>query len=232
MEQKNIALLKRGIEEVGATATDDAISKLAHFYDLVTEANSRFNLTAIVDEEDFVVKHFVDSASSSPLIGKGARLLDVGSGAGFPAIPLAILRDDISVVALDATEKKARFIAECGHALYLNNLSAKVGRAEEQKDMFSTFDVVTARAVAPLNILMELCSPFLKVGGTFVAYKADDGEVKLAQNASQVLKMTLFDVKKFTLPNGDGRALIVYKKEGATPSKYPRRFGAIKKSPL
>lgn len=231
MDEKNFDLLSTGLKNLSVAATEGQLGSLVKFYELVADANARFNLTAIADERDFVVKHLLDSAAAIPLIPTGARLLDIGSGAGFPAVPIAILREDVFVTALDSTVKKTAFIAESARSLGLKNLSVVAGRAEEQTSLFGTFDCVMARAVASLNILLELAAPMLKVGGAFVAYKSDESELASAENALRTLKMHPICAKSFEI-EGNSRALLAFEKTAPTPPQYPRRYGAIKKSPL
>lgn len=212
--------------------TPSKVDLLLQYMQETLAANNLFNLTSIIDPREFAIKHILDSLSAANLIPQGAKLCDVGSGAGFPAAPLAIARDDISVVAIDSTAKKTAFINSLAAKLGVLNLRAVCGRAEELTSLFNTFDAATARAVAPLNILLELCTPLLKQGGVFVAYKADDSEVSLATSAAKTLNMQLLSADKFTLANGDNRCLITYKKTAPTPKQYPRAYGAIKKRPL
>ncbi|MEG2274405.1 MAG: 16S rRNA (guanine(527)-N(7))-methyltransferase RsmG, partial [Clostridia bacterium] len=159
-------------------------------------------------------------------------LCDIGAGAGFPSVPLAIVRQDLQVTALDSTAKKMTFVSDAVSKLHISNLQTLVGRAEEQFELFETFDVVTARAVSSLPILLELCLPLVKVGGIFIAYKTDLSELDTAKSALTALHATLFDKLQLTLPNGDNRAILVFKKLKSTPEPYPRSFGAIKKKPL
>ena len=232
MNKQDLALLKDCLASLGAPADDGKLSLFADFYKLVTEANERFNLTAICDERDFVIKHFIDSVQALPFIKRGARLCDIGAGAGFPSMPLAISREDISVTAIDSTLKKMSFLGDCAKSLGVLNLVARAVRAEEATDLYCSFDVVTARAVAPLSVLLELAAPLLKIGGVFIAYKADDSELAKSKSAQQILNIYNTGIKKFSLPNGDPRALILFEKTSDTPKKYPRRYSAIKKFPL
>ncbi len=231
MEKQNLQLLRDALAAWDIPASDAQLNALVGFYELVTDANSRFNLTAISDERDFVIKHILDSASAAPLIGQGARLIDIGAGAGFPGLPLAVLREDISVTALDSTAKKMSFLSASASALGVKNLTTVAGRAEEQSSLFCKFDVATARAVASLNILLELASPLLKTDGKFIAYKSDASELPLAQNALATLKMRHVSTTSLDI-FGNSRALLTFEKLAPTPHGYPRRYGSIKKSPL
>lgn len=220
------------LKAVDVELTSSKLDKLCVYYAMVIEANKTFNLTAILDEEDFAVKHYADSLSGISLFKSGARLLDIGSGAGFPSIPIAIAREDISVTALDSTSKKMSFVSGCAKTLGINNICTISGRAEEQKDLQGSFDIVTARAVSALPILLELAIPMLKPGGIFVAYKTDESELCDAQNALKALGAKHTHTKSLTLPNGEKRALLVFEKVSPTPKQYPRVYGTIKKKPL
>lgn len=226
------AYLVECAKQIGVDLSPSQIQKLEGYFGMVVESNKSFNLTAITEEKDFVVKHIQDSLAGVSLIGEGAKLLDIGAGAGFPSMPIAIAREDVSVTALDSTAKKMTFLASCAKNLGVENLRTISARAEDKKDLFGTFDVVTARAVSSLPILLELAMPFLKVGGRFVAYKTDESELENAQNAQKVLCAKHTDTKSLTLANGEKRALLVFEKTAPTPKQYPRQYGAIKKKPL
>jgi len=212
--------------------TTSQAEALCRYYEMVVESNKAFNLTAITDEKDFAVKHIADSLAGVSEIPSGAKLCDIGSGAGFPSMPIAIARTDVSVTALDSTAKKMTFVSQSAKALGIQNLSAIAGRAEEQKAQFTKFDVVTARAVSALPILLELAMPFLKVGGLFLAYKTDESEIETSKNAMKVLGVKHLRTKFLNLPNGDKRAILVFEKIKPTPPQYPRVYGSIKKKPL
>ncbi len=207
-------------------------SALLRYVDLVLEANKSFNLTAITDVNDFIVKHIVDSLIGASEIPRGANVCDIGSGAGFPAVPLAIARKDISVTALDSTAKKINFVQSSANMLDISNLTAISGRAEEQKKLFGKFDAVTARAVSSLPVLLELSMPLLKTGGVFVAYKTDESELAGTTSAMKTLGAIHKNTKLCALPGGDRRAIIVFEKVAVTPPQYPRQYGVIKKKPL
>ena len=224
--------LINGAAQVGATITSEQAEVLCAYYEKVVECNKAFNLTAITEEKDFAVKHIIDSLAGVSEIPHGAKLCDIGSGGGFPSMPIAIAREDVSVTALDSTAKKMAFVAQSAKELGINNISTIAGRAEAQKAQFAKYDAVTARAVSALPILLELAMPFLKVGGLFLAYKTDESELSTAQNAMKVLGVKHLHTKFLNLPNGDKRAIIVFEKIKQTPSQYPRVYGSIKKKPL
>ncbi len=224
--------LINGAAQVGATITSSQAEVLCAYYEKVVECNKAFNLTAITEEKDFAIKHIIDSLAGISEIPHGAKLCDIGSGGGFPSMPIAIARDDVSVTALDSTAKKMTFVSQSAKELGINNISTIAGRAEEKKSQFAKYDVVTARAVSALPILLELAMPFLKVGGIFLAYKTDESELDAAQNAMKVLGAKHLHTTFLNLPNGDKRAIMVFEKIKQTPPQYPRVYGSIKKKPL
>ena len=222
--------LQKSLDNVGVALSSEQIVRLLDYFDLVK--NAGFNLTAITEEEDFIVKHYEDSLAGVSEIPAGAKVLDIGCGGGFPCVPLAIAREDLTVVGIDSTAKKTTFVSESAKAIGINNLTTIAGRAEEMRDLFGKFDAVTARAVASLRILLELAAPMLKVGGVFLAYKADESELAESKNALKTLNMQFIHSKTLTLSNGEHRAILVFKKAGETPDKFPRQYGTIKKKPL
>ena len=224
--------LINGAAQVGATITSEQAEVLCAYYEKVVECNKAFNLTAITEEKEFAVKHIIDSLAGVSEIPHGAKLCDIGSGGGFPSMPIAIAREDVSVTALDSTAKKMAFVAQSAKELGINNISTIAGRAEEQKAQFAKYDAVTARAVSALPILLELAMPFLKVGGKFIAYKTDESELETSQNAEKTLNAKHIETKSLTLANGEKRALLVFEKTAPTPKQYPRQYGVIKKKPL
>ncbi len=228
----NLALLKKYASELGVELTDCQLDKFSAYFDAVVESNKQFNLTAILNEDDFVLKHFVDSLTGVSEIPQNSKLIDVGSGAGFPSVPIAIAREDLCVTALDSTAKKMSFVSSTAKELNINNVSTIAGRAEDQPSLFGTFDVASARAVSSLPILLEIASPLLKVGGLFVAYKTDEGELEIAKRAMAALNMRHKNTKLLSLPNGDRRAILVFEKTAPTPKGFPRQYGTIKKKPL
>ncbi len=212
------------------------------YYQELIGWNRRINLTAITDYEEVQVKHFLDSltvvlALQQPLL-KGMRLIDVGTGAGIPGIPLKIVLPDIKVVLLDATRKKAAFSEYVIQRLELKDVEVVVGRAEEiahKSGYRQQFDLVLSRAVAPLTTLVELTLPFCATGGRLIAQKKGDikEEVQEAQRAVSLLGGKLIDVKSIELPDfTDERWLVVIDKIGETPPQYPRRPGIPAKRPL
>lgn len=229
---QNHDALKNYLAQIGVSLDDGKISVLLAYCDKVLDANKKFNLTAITDKNDFLIKHIADSLVGISEIPLGASVCDIGAGAGFPSFPIAVARDDVSVTALDSTAKKTAFISESAAELGVNNIKTVAGRAEEQTKLFGSFDVVTARAVSSLNILLEIGLPLLKLGGVAVFYKTDESELTGAANALKTLGAEHIKTKFAKLPNGDSRAILVFKKTRETPKQYPRQYGAIKKKPL
>ena len=217
---------------IGISISERQADALLGYRDMVLEANKKFNLTAITDDKDFVIKHLIDSLVAVNEIPNGAKLCDIGAGAGFPSMPLAIARDDVRVIALDSTAKKMFFVAESAKSLGIKNIKTVIGRAEEQNLYFNKFDIVTARAVSALPILLELSMPLLKVGGLFLAYKTDESELLYCESALNKLNAKHARTIFAELPNGDKRAVLVFEKVAKTPPQYPRTYGAIKKKPL
>ena len=217
----------------------DALTAFA--LDLV-ETNERFNLTALTSPEEIVLKHFADCAALIPHLPDTGEVLDVGCGAGFPSLVLAILCPALCVTALDATEKKVRFVRDAAEKLGLSNLTAVAGRAESLALPGSScrerFDVVTARAVAPLTLLSELCLPFLSVGGVFLAMKgqAAEREAEEAKRAIPQLGGELVKVASRTLSDGVSdpirHAVVVVEKRRSTPPNFPRPYARMLKKPL
>jgi len=212
--------------------------KFEAYFKKLVEVNEVMNLTSITDHDGVYNKHFLDSLSIAKAIdlNKEQTLLDVGSGAGFPSIPLAIVSNKISVTIIDALNKRISFLNDLAKELELDNVKALHIRAEEYaKEKRNSFDIVTARAVARLNILSELCLPLVKVGGYFIAMKSQDykDELKEALNGIQILGGSVEATIPFELPDNQGfRTLIIIKKVKETNKKYPRVFARIKEKPL
>lgn len=222
----------------GIELTDEQYSRLAVYSDLLVEWNEKINLTAITDSEGITVKHFFDSIYPFTLfeLKEGSSLIDVGTGAGFPSCPLKIYRDDIKLTLLDSLNKRVNFLKELSEKAQLDAQCIH-GRAEEagrNADLREQFDCACARAVANLTELSEYCLPFVKKGGIFAALKGSGGEEELeeARNAIKILGGKVEKAEKYSLPNGDGRTLIIIRKVASTPPKYPRNKGQIKKNPL
>ena len=202
--------------------------------------NEHVNLTAIRNVPDVITKHFVDSLLVSAYLPEGARVLDLGCGPGFPSLPLAIARPDVRIVALDSTDKKIRFLFDTATLLHLPNIEAVTGRAEDAavRRRLGAFDAVVSRAVARLNLLSELCLPYVREGGHFLAMKGAKGEEELqeAANAIGLLggRVLSADEKPLVLLDGSSepRVLIDVQKVKKTPPQYPRAYAAMLKKPL
>ena len=226
--------MKQEFLKYNINITDSQAEKYEKYYELLIFYNSKFNITAITEKNEVILKHFIDSALGVDKI-KGKKLIDVGSGGGFPAIPLKIMNDNLDITLLEATGKKCEFLKAVIKELNLSNVQVINGRAEDlakNSEYRESFDVCTARAVARLNTLSEYCMPFVKVGGTFVSYKGDaEEEVLEAKNAVKTLGGKIEEVFVYNLENAK-RALITVKKESKTDKKYPRGNGKERKCPL
>lgn len=222
--------------KLNITITDESADIFVKYYERVVLCNKMYNLTSILDETEFIDKHFIDSISGSKYIPKNAKICDIGAGAGFPSIPLKIIRPDLSFTLIDSLNKRVNFLNETTSLLGLNDINAVHLRAEEAgKGKYrATFDVVVARAVASLNTLLEYCIPLLKVGGIMIAYKGQaEEEIANSVSALQKLNAIIEKIDNFTLPNTDyNRTLIVIKKTADTPKTYPRDKNKPKLCPL
>ena len=216
---------------------DDMLKKYDIYFNKLIEVNEHMNLTAITDHEEVYIKHFYDSLTLNLALDKmnNVNICDVGAGAGFPSIPLAIARLDINVTIIDSLNKRINFLNDLISLLKLSNVNALHYRAEDYaKVKREYFDVVTARAVARLNVLAELCMPLLKVGGYFIAMKSDNKE-EIEEGKSAILKLggSIENIIELDLPKDYGkRNIIVVKKIKETDKKYPRQFAKIKERPL
>ncbi len=211
---------------------DKMTERFETYYRFLVSENEKYNLTAITEHDEVWCKHFADSMLGSKFVPHGASLVDVGCGAGFPSVPLAIARPDIRPTLVDSLTKRVNF---CTELCDKEGVSANVvhARAEDfAKDNRQRFDVAVARAVAPLNILLEYLAPLVRVGGSVVAYKTDESEVVLAKNAANILGLTFVSANRFVLPDGSNRCLLLYKKVKNTPLVYPRGQNKPRKCPL
>lgn len=237
---KDFSLLEGELAGQGMTLTEGQKQSFVSFYEAMVEKNKVMNLTAITEWDEVLLKHFCDSLTLLRCVDlKGEKsLMDVGTGAGFPGIPLKILFPEAEMTLMDSLQKRILFLEEIKALLGLENLRLLHGRAEEagrQKELREHFDVCVSRAVSQLSVLSEYCLPFVKVGGVFVSYKSADceEEVQAAKKAIHLLGGKVEEVKRFTLPGSDmGRALVVIRKVSATPGKYPRKAGTPAKMPL
>ncbi len=232
--------LRQQLTAFGIEATDRQIEQFNTYFELLIETNKSLNLTAITDPHEVAVKHMVDSLSclDEHVFKEGATVLDLGTGAGFPGIPLAIMRPDLRITLFDSLQKRLRFLEGVISQLGLTNVVTLHGRAEETaklSDYREQFDIITSRAVARLAVLAEWSLPFGRIGGYLVALKgaAYEEELQEAKKALDILGKATVQVKPVTLPTlDDKRAVLYVKKTAPTPKKYPRKPKDIKERPL
>lgn len=232
--------IKRAFEHNGYSSllTDSSIGKFFNLAELLVEASKITNLTAITDEDGIILKHFLDCATISKPIPKNSKVIDVGCGGGFPSLPIAIIREDISVLSLDSTGKKIDFVNSAIKELGLKNSRAICARAEDYaKQAREEFDCCVSRAVARLNVLDELCLPFIKIGGVFIAMKSEKAKEELTEAESGIIKLggRIISTEKQALSFGGNtasRETIIISKISETPEQYPRKYAQILKKPL
>ncbi len=220
----------------GISITEKQGEQFAIYCDFLLEYNQKVNLTAVTDIDEVILKHFVDSCMGASLIKENAFCADIGTGAGFPGVPLAILRSDINVLLVDALNKRLVFLEELKQKLGLTNVTTKHSRSEDlgnDESARQRFDYVFSRAVARMNILCEYDLPFVKVGGCMLAWKGPQvfEELDEARKAIEILGGKLEKVETQAL-NGQEHYIAVIKKIKDTPKKYPRQTGLPKKKPL
>lgn len=224
-------------------ASEKLAEKLSVLADFLEDAGGRMNLTAVTEPEAVVWLHLIDSLYAARFIAEighslpGKNIADIGSGGGFPALPVAAALPEFSVCAVDSTEKKCAYIKDCAKHMGLGNVAVQAVRAEDfgRTAARESFAVVTARAVARLNVLLELCLPLTAVGGVFLAMKgaAAGDEAAEGRRAAELLGAREEDGISYFLPGfADSRRILVYRKISATPDNYPRLFAKISKSPL
>lgn len=224
----------------GYNLSDKQQEKFEDFYTLLEEWNYKIDITKIVEPEEVYIKHFLDSLliTKSGVIEKNQTIIDIGTGGGFPGIPLKLLNNSLSFVLLDSLKKRINFLDVVVEKLGLNDVVPLHARAEEiarKEGIRESFDISTSRAVAPMQTLLEYCLPFVKVGGYFIAMKGPNykEELKLSKAAIKMLGGHLDNVIEYELPNNLGsRSLIIIKKIKSTPNRYPRAGGKPKSKPL
>ena len=234
----NQKLLISDAEKLGISINDEQMKLFDQLSELLVEQNKTMNLTAITDPDGIAVKHFADSISvlSACEITQGAKVMDIGTGAGFPGIPLLIMRPDIDLTMVDSTAKKLKYVQSTVDSLGLiaTTLHTRAEEAGQSKEYRERFDIVCSRAVAALNVLCEYCLPFVKVGGIFIAMKGAKAQEEIADAkvAIKLLGGKIIDEKSFSLSDGGERTLVVIKKISQILPKYPRPSAQIAKKPL
>jgi len=230
--------LKEDFANIKINLTEKQEKCFNDYSDFLVQYNEKVNLTRITEKNEIDEKHFFDSVLPFSMIElkENSIMIDVGTGAGFPGVPIKIIREDIKLTLLDSLEKRTLFLKELSKLLNQDNKIIH-GRAEQigiDKEYREKYDYAVSRAVANLASLCEYCLPFVKVGGYFISLKgpSPEEEIEKAKNAITILGGNLIEVKKYTLPNGDGRSLVIIKKEKAIDKKYPRQRIKISEKPL
>ena len=232
------ATFQNTAREYGFELSNEMISRFDRYAEVLVDWNNKINLTAITDPVGIANKHFLDSLLLLKAVDimPGSTLADIGTGAGFPSVPVKIARDDIDLTLVDSLNKRINFLTELSSEIGIDSrcIHARAEELARNKTYREAFDVVCARAVAKLPTLCEYCLPFVKIGGVFAAVKGPDGrsEAKLAENAVKILGGKIDSICDFFLPDGDKRVIVVIKKISQTPTKYPRQSAKISKSPL
>jgi len=237
MDKMLAEYLKTGAAEYGAELDDCMVGRFFEYKRLLLEWNEKMNLTAITDDREIILKHFIDSLSILPYVKEVRNVVDVGTGAGFPGIPLKIALPGLEAVLMDSLEKRIKFLETVIGELGLDGARAVHSRAEDagrSEKYREAFDVAVARAVASLPVLLEYCLPLVKTGGIFVAMKgSSEDEVAASGIALDILGGEIEEVKNFVLPGSDmKRSVIIVRKVRQTPTKYPRKAGKPSKEPL
>lgn len=223
---------------IGLQISDYQLEQFEIFYRLLIEKNRVMNLTAITEMEEVVKKHFIDSIAILKYVRLNDKsVIDVGTGAGFPGIPLAIMSPETSFLLLDSLNKRIKFIEEVISSCNLSNVSLIHSRAEDggrEETLREKYDICVSRAVANMSVLLEYCSPFIKPGGQFISYKSGDilDEVNLSKKAQIELTCKLNQLIRFDLLEDMNRSFVIFDKVGLLSKKYPRQPGKVKKDPL
>ncbi|KKY01721.1 16S rRNA methyltransferase [Paraclostridium benzoelyticum] len=236
----NADILKKGIEDLGLKCSDETIDKFSKYREILVEWNQKMNLTGIEEEKEVYIKHFLDSVAAvkKGYIKDGMSIIDVGTGAGFPGLPLRICLENSKVTLLDSLNKRINFLSEVCTSINVDDIELIHGRAEDfgkDEKYREQYDIATARAVAGLPILMEFCVPFIKVGGYFVCLKGPNADTELEESrkAMEVLGLEFVEKIDVELPEIELKHnIVVFKKVNSTPAKYPRKAGKPVKSPI
>lgn len=228
--------LKEKAKILGIHISDVQADQFYNYMQLLLEWNQKMNLTAITEPEEVILKHFIDSITIIPYLEDSEKILDIGTGAGFPGIPLKILLENKNFTLIDSLNKRINFLQIVIDDLELNNIQAVHGRAEDFiKGQRETYDIATSRAVAKLNVLLEYMLPFVKIGGKCICMKSIEieEEIKEAETSIRILGGEIEKIDNIILPNSDiKRKIIVIKKVKPTPNKYPRKAGTPAKEPI
>lgn len=236
----DLTILEEGCKELGITLDENQKKQFTDFYEYLVEKNKVMNLTGITEFQEVLIKHFLDSLACVKAVDMSRikRIMDIGTGAGFPGVPLKIAFPHLETCLLDSLKKRVNFLEETFQMLKLENITAIHGRAEEyakNKQYRETYDLCVSRAVSNLATLSEYCLPYVKTGGYFISYKSGtvQEEVEQAQKAVKILGGKIQDVVYFQLPDSEiQRSLVVIEKIKATPGRYPRKAGTPLKEPL
>lgn len=236
----NADILKKGIEDLGLKCSDETIDKFSKYREILVEWNQKMNLTGIEEEKEVYIKHFLDSVAAvkKGYIKDGMSIIDVGTGAGFPGLPLRICLENSKVTLLDSLNKRINFLSEVCTNINIDDIELIHGRAEDfgkDEKYREQYDIATARAVAGLPILMEICVPFIKVGGYFVCLKGPNADTELEESrkAMEVLGLEFVEKIDVELPEIELKHnIVVFKKVNSTPAKYPRKAGKPVKTPI
>ena len=236
----DLTVLEQGCEQIGISLNEEQKQQFIAFYEYLVEKNKVMNLTGITEFQEVLVKHFLDSLACVKAVDmkKVTTVMDIGTGAGFPGVPLKIAFPHLEACLLDSLKKRVNFLEETFALLKLQNITAIHGRAEEfakNKSSRETYDLCVSRAVSNLATLSEYCLPYVKVGGKFISYKSGtvQEEAEQAEKAVRILGGKIQDVVYFNLPDSEiQRSLVVIEKIKPTPGKYPRKAGTPLKEPL
>ncbi len=236
----DLTILEEGCKELGITLDENQKKQFTDFYEYLVEKNKVMNLTGITEFQEVLIKHFLDSLACVKAVDMSRikRIMDIGTGAGFPGVPLKIAFPHLEACLLDSLKKRVNFLEETFQMLKLENITAIHGRAEEyakNKQYRETYDLCVSRAVSNLATLSEYYLPYVKTGGYFISYKSGtvQEEVEQAQKAVKILGGKIQDVVYFQLPDSEiQRSLVVIEKIKATPGRYPRKAGTPLKEPL
>lgn len=236
----NLEKFKNGLQQLHIELSEKQMEQFLQYYEMLIEKNKVMNLTAITEFDEVVEKHFLDSVSLTQQLDlhQSLKVLDLGTGAGFPGIPLKIVFPELEITLMDSLNKRVLFLQDVISSLQLQNIEAVHGRAEEaakNKKYRESFDLCVSRAVANISTLSEYCLPFVKIGGSFISYKSStiEDELEDGKKGIAILGGKVKDVYKFTLSDSKlQRSFVIIEKEKKTPKAYPRKAGTPSKDPL